>query len=60
MATSINRDALRAELTDVLKNHVVDGKPAVVVGYFINVVEAFNNRQAPSSVPLPENVATTS
>lgn len=56
----LNKKELRKDLQDVLNKHL-SGVPAeAVAGFFISVVEAYNNRQAPSSVPVPEKVATTS
>lgn len=57
----VDRKELREDLRVVLQKHLSDtSMVGVTASYFANCVAAFNNQQPPSSVPQPENVATTS
>jgi len=60
MTKQISRKELREELSKVLQKHLVntDLSSDVVAAYFANCVVAFNNQQAPSSIPVPEKAAT--
>lgn len=54
-----DRNELREDLRKVLQKHLSDTKlTGVVASYFANCIVAFNNQRPPSSIPVPENVAT--
>lgn len=58
----LDKAALRQDLREVLSKYLVgdEKKPTnVVAEYFINVITALNTGKIPSSVSVPENVATT-